>query len=545
MEERTLLSQAPIRIGSLGDSVSDEYQFYAPYRTAAANWVEILSALRPTQVTFGAFSTTTRGETRNQGYAQDWARSGASAVGPDVVGAHTTLIDQYNGYTKGNPPVTYPGLLTQPGGLSNIDVATLLVGGNDYQAYLTKMLATIASTTGAQLGAANTIGQFLTTQLENLTGLFQEVGQGVFDALNAITKQDPTIPIVVVSPPDLEYTPIAVTANATLNSLLPNNQDALKTLLRTTAGLIDSTVEAIANGVKEKTDPNVRFVNLDKYVITPIVTNPYLGGDSKTGTYIDPTAAGPSYTDLFVGDSFHPGTVGQALLANEIGKAINSIPSVMSSHAAIATLSTNEILACAQKTQPVTKTKLTAAPASVTLGSPVTLFAQVFNFPNIDSTTLTKNFDMFPPTGSVEFVDVAQGNKIVGVANLIPQGKGPTYTESDARFTTSSLGAGLHQIIAIYNGDSVYPAATTAAVQVNVGKGKLAQIFTVVTQLQSQLGVQVAEPQLLRWNKQLSHAARPRLVARSIMNYLYVHTKLPHGQATTLLEKARHSLKLV
>src|SRR5262249_32572408 len=156
-----------------------------------------------------------------------------------------------------------------------------------------------------------------------------------------------------------------VTANATLNNLLPpEDKDALKTLLHTTAGLIDNTVEAIANGVK---DSNVRFVNLDKQVIAKFVANPYIGGDSKTGRYIDPTAAGPSYTDLFVGDGFHPGTVGQALLANEIAKAINSIPSVMSTHAAIATLSPGDILAYAQKTQPVTKTKLTATPSSVVL----------------------------------------------------------------------------------------------------------------------------------------------------------------------------------
>ena len=56
-----------------------------------------LSALRPSQVSFGDFSTTMRGETRNQGYAQDWVRSGATATGDDIVGAGTTFINQYNG----------------------------------------------------------------------------------------------------------------------------------------------------------------------------------------------------------------------------------------------------------------------------------------------------------------------------------------------------------------------------------------------------------------------------------------------------------------
>ena len=33
-------------IGILGDSISDEYRFYAPDRVTARNWVEILAATR-------------------------------------------------------------------------------------------------------------------------------------------------------------------------------------------------------------------------------------------------------------------------------------------------------------------------------------------------------------------------------------------------------------------------------------------------------------------------------------------------------------------
>ena len=80
MEERTLLSASPIRIGSLGDSLTDEYAFYAPYRPAGQNWVQILSGLRgpqaTNQLTFGAYSATvTQGETRNYGYAQNWVQA--------------------------------------------------------------------------------------------------------------------------------------------------------------------------------------------------------------------------------------------------------------------------------------------------------------------------------------------------------------------------------------------------------------------------------------------------------------------------------------
>ena len=57
MERRTVLS---ITIAALGDSLTDEYQFYAPYRTAAENWPEILSNLRPTQVDLGPFTASGR-----------------------------------------------------------------------------------------------------------------------------------------------------------------------------------------------------------------------------------------------------------------------------------------------------------------------------------------------------------------------------------------------------------------------------------------------------------------------------------------------------
>jgi hypothetical protein len=42
------------------------------------------------------------------------------------------------------------------------------------------------------------------------------------------------------------------------------------------------------------------------------------------GVYINPTAAGPAYTDMFVGDAIHPGTIAQALLTNALINQIDS-----------------------------------------------------------------------------------------------------------------------------------------------------------------------------------------------------------------------------
>src|SRR5436305_4457338 len=75
-------------IGVFGDSLSDEYQFATDPidRQAARNYVEQLAAYRG--LNFGAFSTISRGEPRLQGYAYDFARSGATTadLGPQVAG---------------------------------------------------------------------------------------------------------------------------------------------------------------------------------------------------------------------------------------------------------------------------------------------------------------------------------------------------------------------------------------------------------------------------------------------------------------------------
>src|SRR3954470_2392842 len=79
-------------IGVLGDSYSDEYQFYPPDRSTARNWVEILATTRG--LDFGQFAPASRGEPRNQGYAFNWARSDATTDDMIRTGQHTGLAAQ-------------------------------------------------------------------------------------------------------------------------------------------------------------------------------------------------------------------------------------------------------------------------------------------------------------------------------------------------------------------------------------------------------------------------------------------------------------------
>src|SRR3954451_3109113 len=83
---------SPGGIGVLGDSYSDEYQFYPPDRSTARNWVEILAQRRG--LDFGSFTAASRGEPRNQGFAYNWARSDAETTDLIATGQHTGLAAQ-------------------------------------------------------------------------------------------------------------------------------------------------------------------------------------------------------------------------------------------------------------------------------------------------------------------------------------------------------------------------------------------------------------------------------------------------------------------
>jgi len=97
-------------IGVIGDSYSDEYQFYPVDRTSARNWVEILAEARG--LNFGKFSTGGRGEPRNQGYEFNWARSGATTDDVIAGGQHTGLAAQ--------------------AARGEVTLACVFVGGNDF-----------------------------------------------------------------------------------------------------------------------------------------------------------------------------------------------------------------------------------------------------------------------------------------------------------------------------------------------------------------------------------------------------------------------------
>jgi hypothetical protein len=515
-----------ITIAALGDSATDEYQFYAPYRTAAVNWPDIVSMLRPTQVDFGAYSATGagRGQTQNQGYYENWALSGATAMPSsfDVSNYGATFVDQYEGgYTPGGtlPPSNLPGLLTQPNdGIKNIDVVNIFIGGDDFLRAV-QDIADYAITTGVNLNTIEQIGKFVNNELINTE--FGVIG-GIGNAVTAIQAASPSTHIIIDSTPNITFTPIYERAV----SILPTTPTFMG---MTPAQLLTSNITNTVNSLNSALQQIASSKGLG-FVDANGAFEKFLTSPNFAGAYINPIGTGPVYTDAFVGDGLHPGTIFQGILTKAIITQINDwYPN------AITQLSDSEILQLAQNAQPKTFETLTAAPTSVSPGQQVNFKVGIPNFPARYETSVAPPPPPSPPTtpppqrvpypaptGTVTFIDTANRNQILSVQQVGPTG--------GVTFSTTGLSPGLHQIIAVYSGDSVYPPATTLTVSIMVGASPTeAQVLKFVEAQPQALVQTISTAQLKTWLDWTRHGAKPAAVDRVIAKWVRLHGKSSSG----------------
>lgn len=97
----------PVRIGIIGDSITDEYQSPGEAWDGARNWLEHL--VLSNWVDAGAWGS--YGEPRRTGYTQNWARYGATTETAISAGQHTGLAAQ------------------------GVDFVVVWIGSNDYAPY--------------------------------------------------------------------------------------------------------------------------------------------------------------------------------------------------------------------------------------------------------------------------------------------------------------------------------------------------------------------------------------------------------------------------
>jgi phospholipase/lecithinase/hemolysin len=263
-----------LTVGALGDSYTDEYRFYPPDLTHARNWVEILAATRG--VDFGKFTTKSRGEPRNQGFAFNWARFDATS---------SNMIQNQ-----------LPGLSAQVAA-GQVKYAWIFIGGNDFLDFLREVQA--GSITLAQAPAA--LGQVETQAAANFT-----------TAVDTLLAASPNVRLVVSTVPDVSALPIVQQELATLPQAKPVAADTSQAI-----GRYNASIEALA-----ASDPRIALVDLAGQ--SAELTQ--LSGSSVPfgGTSISLATPGDDYHDFFLADGLHIGTVGQSFIANDFLTAIDS-----------------------------------------------------------------------------------------------------------------------------------------------------------------------------------------------------------------------------
>lgn len=256
--------------GAIGDSMTDEYQFAEYGQNAAAlNWLEQLAEYR--SLNFGAFSETSRGEPRREGYAYNWARAGDTT---------DDLLDHGQHIGLGSQIIA-----------GQVDLAFCLIGENDF------------------------------TRIDNLINLYygtvpwltkvNEAFANLRTAVNAVLAVDPNVKLVLATIPEIELNP-AVRAN------FPDLVGRRRVRLAI-AEYNRRLLEEIALG-------NPRIAVADIYGISLDILEKYQAGQNLfVGGYeVDLNGVGNAPNNIIVADCIHPGTIAQGLMANEFIRAMNT-----------------------------------------------------------------------------------------------------------------------------------------------------------------------------------------------------------------------------
>ncbi len=257
-------------IGVLGDSYSDEYQFYPPDRSRARNWVEILARSRG--LDFGPFSADDRGLPRRQGYAYNWARSDATTVDMIAEGQHAGLAEQV---ARGD-----------------VGLVVVFIGGND-------LIHALQSPDPA--GA--------------LVGLVPRMTANLRVALDTILGASPEVRVVLATVPDICHLPEFRRAIED-GDLSTELVDAYSAALRT----YNSGIKGLAFAPSRILRIALLDLDLTARLADALAPDHIMVGGRKIDRLIPSNA--PDH--FFLADERHSGTVGQALMAKLTLEAIKA-----------------------------------------------------------------------------------------------------------------------------------------------------------------------------------------------------------------------------
>lgn len=282
-------------LGAMGDSSTDEYQFYTHDpgdRSYARSWVEILAETRG--LNFGDFTLRDRGSPRHQGYAYNWARTRATAhasfnLGPNVDFRPFTQMGQHTG-------------LARQVAAGKVTLTFLFIGNNDFL-------------------------QFFLRPIENprsrLRALPGRMMRNVETAVRTVLGADPDVKMVIATLPDITIMPAAQRAidRAISQGRLTRAQaEALVAGIRSAIGAYNSMLRALASQVNQREGPQ-RIAMADVHALVAEIFDgePLVVG----GVRIDKDTPGVGVEHLFAPDGIHPNTIFNGMLANLFLETIN------------------------------------------------------------------------------------------------------------------------------------------------------------------------------------------------------------------------------
>jgi hypothetical protein len=278
----TALADPGVGVGVLGDSYSDEYQFYPPHRSTARNWVEILAATRG--LNFGPFSAMSRGEPRNQGFAYNWARSEATTDDLLARGQHLGLAAQV--------------------AQGEVKIVFVFIGGNDFIHALRSP-----------------------DPLATLDEVGPRVARNHRLAVETILAADPGVKLAVATLPDIRSLPEFAGPIREGRLAAP----VVESCTRAIRGF-NTRIRLLALG-----HPRIALVDLD--LLTRLTNRERFKEIALMGRKLDWRLPGDELDHFFLADGRHIGTLGNGLIAQLFIETVNR-----SFSAGITPLSDQEVL---------------------------------------------------------------------------------------------------------------------------------------------------------------------------------------------------------
>jgi phospholipase/lecithinase/hemolysin len=260
-------ANGPGGIGVLGDSYSDEYQFYPPDRSTAKNWVEILAESRG--LNFGRFSSQSRGEPRNKGFEYNWARSDATSDDLIATGQHTGLAAQVRS--------------------GEVSLVWVFIGGNDF----------INALKSPQ--PVDTLRSVLPRAITN----YQTAFKTIFDA-------SPNVRLVLVTIPDIR------------NLLEFSGPLRDGKIAHEVADAFTAAIQRFNSQIRWLAWGNRRIALQDFDLAVKLANAVSLDYAPGAGVRLDRRVPSNDPRHLFLADTRHPGTIGQALMAQLFIDTVNA-----------------------------------------------------------------------------------------------------------------------------------------------------------------------------------------------------------------------------